>query len=151
MGQRPRGHGFLVPRCEGRRINGATWISNKYPGRSPEDSFLVRCFVGGDRTPAELEKDDEELASSCLDELGAIAGIRARPLFSRVFRWQRANPQYEVGHTDKVSGIEAAAAAHPGLWLAGNAYRGIGIPDCVRDGRIAGRAAFEYVRQVAAP
>ena len=149
-GRRPRGHGFLIPLCEGRRINGATWVSNKYPGRGPEDAFLVRCFVGGDRTPAELGRDDEGLARTCVEELREIAGIRARPIFTRVFRWERSNPQYDVGHAGRLRAIENAASRLPGFWVAGAAYRGIGIPDCVRDGREAGRRAFEFWRQFAA-
>ncbi|MDP2577697.1 MAG: protoporphyrinogen oxidase [Gemmatimonadota bacterium] len=148
--ERPRGHGFLIPLCEGRRINGATWVSNKYPGRGPEDAFLVRCFVGGDRTPVELGRDDEGLARTCVEELREIAGIRARPIFTRVFRWERSNPQYDVGHAGRLRAIENAASRLPGFWLAGAAYRGIGIPDCVRDGREAGRRAFEFWRQFAA-
>jgi len=135
--QRPRGYGFLVPTCEGRRINGATWITNKFDHRSPEDGFLARCFIGGDRTSAQLDEDDAGLVRICREELREIAGIEAEPLFTRVFRWRSSGPQYDVGHESRVREIDAELAAHPGLDVTGSGFRGIGIPDCIKDGREA--------------
>jgi oxygen-dependent protoporphyrinogen oxidase len=132
---RPRGYGFLVPTVEGRRINGGTWITNKFEGRAPHDGFLARCFIGGDRAGKEMEADDEELVRICREELREIAGIEAEPLFTRVYRWRGSGPQYDVGHESLVRGIDAELAVHPGLDVTGSGYRGIGIPDCVRDGR----------------
>lgn len=143
VADRPRGYGFLVPDCEGRRINGATWISNKFEGRSPDDGFLVRCFVGGDRTAEELGRDDEAMVRMCREELREIAGITAEPLFSRVYRWNRSNPQYDVGHAQRARAIDAALAAHPGLHVTGSGFRGVGLPDCVKDGRETARRLLE--------
>lgn len=143
---RLRGYGFLIPNCEGRRINGATWISNKFEHRSPEDGFLVRCFVGGDRTAEQLERDDEELVRVCQQELREIAGIKAEPLFSRVYRWKQSNPQYDVGHGRRSQEIDGELAKHPGLFVTGSGFRGIGIPDCVKDGRETARRLMENFR-----
>jgi oxygen-dependent protoporphyrinogen oxidase len=139
LGDRPRGYGFLVPNCEGRRINGATWITNKFQHRSPEDGFLVRCFVGGDRTAEQLEMDDEALVRVCREELRDIAGLTAEPIFNRVYRWKQSNPQYDVGHAARSAEIDAELAKHPGLHVTGSGFRGIGLPDCVRDGRETAR------------
>jgi oxygen-dependent protoporphyrinogen oxidase len=136
---RLKGYGFLVPNCEGRRINGATWISNKFEHRSPHDGFLVRCFVGGDRTAGELEKDDADLIGMCHEELREIAGVTAEPLFSRAYRWRQSNPQYDVGHAQRSREIDEALSQHAGLHVTGSGYRGIGVPDCVKDGRETAR------------
>ncbi|MGD8698976.1 MAG: protoporphyrinogen oxidase [Gemmatimonadales bacterium] len=143
VGDRLRGYGFLVPNCEGRRINGATWISNKFEHRSPKDGFLVRCFVGGDRTAEQLEMDDDALVGMCLEELREIAGVTAKPLFSRVYRWRQSNPQYDVGHAARSQRIDAELSRYPGLYVTGSGFRGIGLPDCVRDGRETARSLLE--------
>lgn len=145
LSSRPRGYGFLVPSCEGRRINGATWITNKFDHRSPDDGFLARCFIGGDRTAGELEADDEGLVRICREELGEIAGIAAEPLFSRVFRWRDSGPQYDVGHARRVDEIDHELAEHNGLFVSGSGYRGIGIPDCVEDGRATARRLIDQL------
>ncbi len=142
---RPRGYGFLVPACEGRRVNGATWITNKFAHRAPADGFLVRCFIGGDRTGEEMQAEDDELVRICAEELRAIAGITARPLFSRVFRWKDSGPQYDVGHERLIGELDAALARLPGLAVTGSGYRGIGIPDCVYDGRETARRLLSFL------
>jgi oxygen-dependent protoporphyrinogen oxidase len=145
LDRRLRGYGFLIPNCERRRINGATWISNKFEHRSPEDGFLVRCFVGGDRTAEQLERDDEDLVRVCREELREIAGITAEPQFSRVYRWKQSNPQYDVGHGHRSREIDAVLASHPGLYVTGSGFRGIGIPDCVKDGRETARRLVDAI------
>ncbi|MGD2216904.1 MAG: protoporphyrinogen oxidase [Gemmatimonadales bacterium] len=145
LGVRPRGFGFLVPACEGRRINGATWITNKFAYRSPDGGFLARCFIGGDRTGEELQADDEGLVRICKEELRDIAGIGAQPVFSRVYRWKDSGPQYDVGHAPLAREIEEALAEHSGLFVTGAGYRGVGIPDCVRDGRETARRVLGMV------
>lgn len=143
LGRVPSGHGFLVPRAEGRRINGATWVSNKYPGRAPGDGFLARCYVGGDRGAGEAELDDPVLIGLCRDELARMADIAADPTFTRIFRFPDSNPQYEVGHAERVAAIGTACANHNGLYLTGGAYRGVGVADGVRDGRATARSLLE--------
>ncbi|HSG81612.1 MAG TPA: FAD-dependent oxidoreductase, partial [Gemmatimonadota bacterium] len=143
VAERLRGYGFLVPNCEGRRINGATWITNKFAHRSPGDGFLVRCFVGGDRTAGELDKDDADLIQMCRAELREIAGVTAEPLFSRAYRWRQSNPQYDVGHARRSREIDETLAQHTGLHVTGSGFRGIGVPDCVKDGRETARRLLE--------
>ena len=146
LSERPRGYGFLVPTCEGRHINGATWISNKFAHRSPADGFLVRCFVGGDRTGDETELADRELIRICKNELRDLAGIAAEPIFERVYRWECSGPQYDVGHAQRVREIEAALEPAPGIFLTGSGYRGVGLPDCVREGRETARRVVDRLR-----
>jgi len=143
VGDLLRGYGFLVPNCEQRRINGATWITNKFEYRSPEDGVLVRCFVGGDRTAEQLEMDDDALARMCREELREIADVTAEPLFNRVYRWRQSNPQYDVGHAARSWQIDAELSMHAGLHITGSGFRGIGLPDCIRDGRETARRLLD--------
>jgi oxygen-dependent protoporphyrinogen oxidase len=124
--------GLIIPKGEARRALATTFTSSKWAGRCPEDMVLLRVFAGGHRDPGALAHTDEELVEMARDELGALLGIRAQPLLSRVFRWERANAQPSVGHPDRLRRMRAAAARHPGLHLAGAAFDGVGIPDCVR-------------------
>jgi protoporphyrinogen/coproporphyrinogen III oxidase len=128
------GFGFIVPRVEKRRINAATWSSIKWSFRAPSDSLLVRCFVGGGHDEELVFYDDNELVRVVSEELGAIAGIRALPLFSKIYRWAKSMPRYTVGHLARVAAIDETLRAYPGLYLVGSSYRGIGIGDCVKSG-----------------
>jgi oxygen-dependent protoporphyrinogen oxidase len=133
---RMEGFGFLVPKAEGKQMLACTFVHNKFHHRAPEGKLLLRCFIGGEAAEADMQLSDEELSGAIRAELRAILGpaLAAEPLFARVFRWRQAMAQYEVGHLERVARIEAAAAQLPGLALAGNAYHGIGVPDCVREG-----------------
>ncbi len=128
------GFGFLVPRSEGKRLLACTFVHNKFPHRAPEDRVLLRVFLGGSTDPNVLQLGDEEILRTVRDELRQILGLTAEPLFSRIYRWERSMAQYEVGHLERVAEIERLRAGLPGLALAGNAYRGIGVPDCIRSG-----------------
>ncbi len=132
------GFGFLVPRRERRRLVACTFVDTKFPHRAPPDIALLRCFVSGE--PAE---SDETLLRLIRDELREILGLRAEPAFARVSRWPRAMAQYTVGHSHRIERIRGRAAAIPGLHLAGNAYAGIGVPDCARTGRRASAAIID--------
>ncbi len=131
------GFGFVVPRCEGRAMLACTFSSVKYPARAPGDAALLRVFLGGARGEAVLERDDAALIALAAAEVGALLGIGGPPRLARVARHPASMPQYEVGHLDRVAAIEARLAAWPGLAVAGAAYRGVGIPDCVRSGELA--------------
>ncbi len=120
----PRGFGFLVPRRERRTIMAATWVTNKFPHRAPPDKVIVRCFVAGDHT--------EALLVDVLDDFARITGIDAAPFFTRVYRWPDSMPQYGVGHSALIEQIEAAMPTD--VHLAGAFLRGVGMPDCVKDG-----------------
>jgi oxygen-dependent protoporphyrinogen oxidase len=138
--QLPEGHGFLVPSKERQRLMACTWIGAKFPFRVPEGRLVARCFLGGMDNAGVLEESDEAVTRSVLEELQEIAGIRAEPTFTRIFRWPRSMAQYTVGHPQRLAEIEARVKAIPGLHLAGNAYEGIGIPDCIRMGKRAAEA-----------
>lgn len=131
------GFGFLVPKCERRRLIACTWVGTKFPYRVPEGTVLLRCFLGGMEDAAVLSESDEAITASVLEELRNMVGLRGRPLFSRIFRWPRSMAQYPVGHGKRVAEMEERVAGIPGLHLAGNAYQGIGVPDCIRMGKAA--------------
>lgn len=131
------GFGFIVPRREGRAARACTFSSVKYPGRAPEGFALLRVFLGGALDDAVLEYDDAALTRLAHDDLAALLGIESAPVLTRVSRHPAAMPQYEVGHLDRVGAIEARLAVLPGLAVAGSAYRGVGIADCIRSGEEA--------------
>jgi oxygen-dependent protoporphyrinogen oxidase len=133
----PVGFGFLIPKKERRRLVACTWIGTKFPNRVPEGRIVARCFVGGADDAAALDESDASVIDQVTRELREIAGVVAAPRFTRVFRWPRSMAQYPVGHMERLAEIETRAAAIPGLYLAGNAYQGIGIPDCIRMGKTA--------------
>jgi protoporphyrinogen/coproporphyrinogen III oxidase len=128
------GFGFLVGKRESRRIMAATWTSTKFSHRAPADGVLIRSFVGGPGREELVRLDDAALIQLVCEELGAILGITATPLLARVYRWERANPQYFVGHLERVDAMEQLLASYPGLCLTGSAYRGVGVPDCIHQG-----------------
>jgi protoporphyrinogen/coproporphyrinogen III oxidase len=134
--------GFVVPRSEGKAILAATFSSVKYPGRAAADHVLIRCFVGGALNPTVLGEDDATLVARTRRELGEALGISADPVLVRASRWPASMPQYRIGHLARVETIERRVAALPGLRLAGAAYRGVGIADCVRSGEAAAEAAL---------
>jgi oxygen-dependent protoporphyrinogen oxidase len=144
----PPGFGFLVPRSEGKKLLAATFVHNKFPHRAPEDRALLRCFFAG-RTAEEVwALADDRIVGIVRKELQQIlgpqiAGLRADPLFARVYKWKSAMAQYGVGHLDRLDRIEHLRRQLPGLALAGNAYRGIGVPDCVRSGSDAAKQLVE--------
>ena len=130
----PPGFGFLVPRSEGTRMLACTFVHNKFPHRAPEGKGILRCFLGGARDEAVLGLSDDEILETVHRELKDILKLDARPIFARVYRWRGAMAQYEPGHIARVERIEKRVAEIPGLALAGNAYHGIGVPDCIRSG-----------------
>ena len=140
----PPGFGFLVPRSEGKRLLAATFVHNKFPHRAPEDRALLRCFFAGANAENVWELSDDQIVGIVRTELQQILGpqvlgLRDEPLFARVYKWKSAMAQYGVGHLERLERIEVLRQKLPKLALAGNAYRGIGVPDCVRSGRDAAR------------
>ena len=126
------GFGFLVPKSEGRRITGCTWMSTKLDHRAPEHGELIRVFLGGDSQEELVDLDDEQMVRVARDELADLMNITADPLFYRINRWIKGRPQYDVGHLERVAQMETTASVFPGLYLSGSAYRGSGIPDCIK-------------------
>jgi len=131
------GYGYVIPRREGRRALACTWTSTKFPHRAPNGYALIRVFVGRAGQESDIPWDESGLLEVAREELGLTLGITAEPLVSRVFIWENAMPQYNLGHPEKLAKIDAALEKHPGLALAGNGYRGIGIPDCIHSGELA--------------
>lgn len=137
------GFGFVVPASEGTRLLACTFSSVKYPRRAPEGYALLRAFVGGALGVRNLEDDDKALVDAVERDLRPLIGLRGRPVLTRVYRHDRAMPQYEVGHLEKVSAIEARVRSFQGLALAGGAYRGVGIADCIYSGERAAAAVLD--------
>ena len=130
-GKIPDGFGFLVPSKEQRAILGTIVDSNVFPGRAPEDSILLRSMVGGARTPELALLPDEQLISRVRGDLQDILGLTAEPDFIRIFRHNKAIPQYEIGHAARLEAIDEHLQRHPGLVLTGNAFKGVSLNDCV--------------------
>jgi oxygen-dependent protoporphyrinogen oxidase len=146
VGARLDGSGFVVPRVEHTGILAASWLSSKWPHRAPADRVLMRTFVGGARDPRALDRSDDELVDLSLAALTPLLGIIGRPLLTRVYRWERASAQHEVGHAARVDAIERTLTRSPGLFLTGSGFRGVGIPDCVADGRATAKQVAQYLR-----
>jgi oxygen-dependent protoporphyrinogen oxidase len=130
----PPGFGFLVPRSEGKQLLAATFVHNKFPHRAPPDRALLRCFFAGSSAEKVWPLSDDAIIAVVRNELQQILGVRSVPLFARVYKWKSAMAQYGVGHLERLERIERLRQQLPGLALAGNGYRGIGVPDCVRSG-----------------
>lgn len=131
------GTGFLIPKVERRKMMACTFMGTKFPNRVPEDKIALRCFFGSVGNEGVLRESDEALVTTAKEELRRIIGLTTEPIHNFVARWDRAMAQYVVGHGERLKEIQARIAAIPGLYLAGNAYTGIGIPDCIRTGREA--------------
>lgn len=133
----PPGFGFLVPRSEGKNIMAVTFVHQKFPRRAPDGMALLRCFLGGSHNDRVLAMDDDAIQKIVREELRQILHVDAEPVFTRVFKWKNAMAQYTVGHAQRVETIQRLSAQLPSFALAGNAYSGIGIPDCIRSGQNA--------------
>jgi oxygen-dependent protoporphyrinogen oxidase len=137
------GYGYMIPRSEGRKALACTWTSTKFPHRAPEDFALLRVFIGRAGQEDSLLWKEPDLLEVAREEVRATLGIEAAPALARVFVWDRAMPQYNLGHPDRLKRIESAMARWPGLALAGNGYTGIGLPDCIRSGQEAAESVYK--------
>ncbi|MGH2441957.1 MAG: protoporphyrinogen oxidase, partial [Chloroflexota bacterium] len=126
----PDGFGYIVPRAEWRPVLACTWASNKFPNRAPAGFALARAFLGRFGDDAVVGASDDTILDLARAELKETVGIEAQPVLQRIFRWRNAMPQYTLGHNERLESIESSLQDHPRLALAGNAYRGVGIPDC---------------------
>jgi oxygen-dependent protoporphyrinogen oxidase len=140
-----QGSGFVVPRVERSALLAGTWVTSKWPGRAPDGHVLLRAFLGGGRDPQRLEASDEDLIETARTELGELLGISGVPMITRLFRWTRQSPQYEVGHLQRVAAIDDQLASVPGVFLTGSGFRAIGIPDCIADARATASRVAAYV------
>lgn len=139
----PPGFGFLVPKTENRRVRALTFVHNKFPHRAPADKGILRVFLGGLSDEGVLTLRDEEILSTVRRELREMIKLEAPPRVERVYRWNKAMAQYGPGHLDRVKRIQQSVAAAPGLALAGNAFQGIGVPDCIASGLNAANAVLD--------
>jgi oxygen-dependent protoporphyrinogen oxidase len=130
------GFGFVIPSKERRRITACTWTSTKFDDRAPADGVLVRCFLGGPSDEAPALLPEAEMALLAREELRALMGIAVEPIITQVHRWRDGHPQYDVGHLDRLAEIDRLRTAHPGLYLCGSSYRGVGLPDCIHSGAL---------------
>jgi len=143
---RSGGFGVLVPRSEKRPLNAVTWSSTKFDHRAPDGCSLLRVFFGGSRSPGSMELDDDELLRVMKRELRSFMGVAEEPLFHRVYRWSRANAQYDVEHLKRVEAVEQALP--PDIWVTGSPYRGVGLPDCVHQGQITAAQVVERLKSL---
>ncbi len=141
------GHGYVVARSEETLHTACTWVSSKWPHRVPPDHVVLRCYAGRAGDERAMDLDDEALASAVLAEIRPLLGISGAPVLTRVYRWPDAMPQYLVGHRALVAGIERALEATPGIVVAGAAYRGVGLPDCIREGRTAASRVWTWLQE----
>ncbi|MGI9253488.1 MAG: protoporphyrinogen oxidase, partial [Thermomicrobiales bacterium] len=138
-------HGYIIPKVENRAVLACTWTSQKWAGRAPEGHVLMRIFIGRFGREDLLAGDDADLERIARDEVRERLGITAAPELSRVQRWPRGMPQFLLGHRERVARIEAAVETVPWLGLAGNAYRGVGLPDAIASGEAAGERIVDYL------
>ena len=144
IGPLPDGFGFLVPAVEGRAMLACTFVHRKFLGRTPPGKAVFRAFLGGMKRTDLLAESDQALVEVVRREMREILGAKTfgakvEPEFAQVTRWRRAMAQYAVGHKARMQRVNARVAVLPGLRLVGNAYDGIGVPDCIRLGRKAAR------------
>ncbi|NUQ33901.1 MAG: protoporphyrinogen oxidase [Planctomycetaceae bacterium] len=133
----PDGMGLVVPEREKRDLLACSFSTNKFDGRSPDGKILLRAFMGGALRPDVAELDDGDVERRALSDVRDLLNFQGEPVFARVAKHRATMAQYEVGHLEKVARIQAGAAAHEGLALIGNGFKGIGIPDCIREARAA--------------
>ncbi len=138
---RRAGFGFLVPRIERERLAACTFVGTKFSHRVPDGRIVLRCFLGGIGDPGILDESDENVVKIAREELRRVLGLTAAPVSHVIARWPRSMAQYNLGHIQRVEEIRRRVKEIAGLHLAGNAYEGIGIPDCIQTGRAAAKAA----------
>jgi oxygen-dependent protoporphyrinogen oxidase len=140
------GFGFVVPAIEKRSIIACSYISVKFPNRSPEGMATLRVFMGGALQPEQALLCDHEFLSLALRDLRQYLGIKADPVWHDITRWPESMPQYRVGHAKLVAAMHEQVQKMPGLYLAGGAYAGVGIPDCIATGETAALSATQYLK-----
>ncbi|MFZ3062432.1 MAG: protoporphyrinogen oxidase, partial [Actinomycetota bacterium] len=140
------GFGLLVARTERKNVKAVSWSSTKFSGRAPEGHVLIRCFVGNAEEETIVYRSDEEILRAVKEDLKDIMGVNVEPVLDRIYRWPNSMAQYTLGHGERVAFIEERLKRYPGLYLIGDAYRGLGIGDCINDGRQAAAQALGYLK-----
>jgi oxygen-dependent protoporphyrinogen oxidase len=139
------GYGYVIPRVEGREALACTWSSRKWQNRAPDGKVLIRVYIGRFGEPDVTMYDDGRLLTIAQNEIRETLNITTDSLFHRIFRYPKSMPQYNLGHPGRLAAIEALMAAHPGLFLAGAAFNGVGIPDCIASGEEAAEKARGFL------
>jgi oxygen-dependent protoporphyrinogen oxidase len=139
------GMGFVVPTVERKNLIACSFSSVKFEGRAPDEFALLRAFIGGPGQQSLIGRDDSFIADLVEKDLNDILGLQAKPIQSHISHWKNVMPQYHIGHLDRVERIERQLTQLPGLALAGNAYRGVGIPDCIKSATAASKSLSEFV------
>lgn len=137
--------GFLVPASEPLELTASTWVSSKWAHAAPPDKALLRCFLGRSGGKDWTKESDEAILAAVRTGLEQTMGLKAQPIVTRIFRWVRAMSQYRVGHLDRMDRVDELMQAAPGLYLAGAAFRGVGLPDCVREGTTAAERVAKHL------
>ena len=140
------GFGVLVPRKENRRILGSLFSSSMFEGRAPAGSVLLTTFAGGRRHPELQQRSDDEIATIVTGELRELVGARAAPLWIAITRWPRAIPQYDLGHRERLSTVDAAERALPGLFFCANYRGGVSVGDCIKSADAMATAVAELLK-----
>ena len=146
MGRALDGFGYLVPAKEGRSILGTIWSSSLFPGRAPEGHVALTTFVGGSRQPQIARKNEQDLIRLVASELRALMNVRGDPVYARVSRWERAIPQYNLGHQELMTTVDGLETDMPGLFFCNNFRGGIAVGDCVMNGEKTARRILETLR-----
>jgi protoporphyrinogen/coproporphyrinogen III oxidase len=140
-----KGWGFVVPRKERRHVRSASWVTSKWPGRAPDGHVLLRVSLADSPGAVAVEQSDDTLARWAHEDLRTLLGISAEPLLERVYRHERAMPQLEVGHLDRMAAIDERTGQLPGLFISASGFRGVGLPNCISDARAVAAQAAAYV------
>jgi oxygen-dependent protoporphyrinogen oxidase len=141
----PDGFGYIAPQRTRRDVLGVQWCSAIYPGRAPDGCVLWRALCGGWNRPEVVDWDDDRLLAAVRAELRLALRVEAEPVFHRIVRWERAIPQYHVGHRERLARVEAFAARHAGLFLGGNAYRGVALNDCTEQAGVLASRVVDFL------
>jgi oxygen-dependent protoporphyrinogen oxidase len=139
------GWGLVVPRGERRHLRAVSWVSSKWPGRAPDGHVLIRASLGGPNGGDALHASDATLIDRAHQDLATLLGIRGAPSLARVYRLPLAMPQLEVGHLDRMAAIDRCLAAHPGLFVSASGFRGVGLPDCIKDAHLVAAQAARFL------
>jgi oxygen-dependent protoporphyrinogen oxidase len=140
------GFGYIAPQRTRRDLLGVQWCSSIFPGRAPDGAVLLRAMCGGWHRAEMLDWDDDRLVQSSRAELRLSMGITSPPFFQEIIRWDRAIPQYHVGHLARLAWLDERMRQHPGLFLGGNAYRGVSLNDCTEQGSVLAAKVNAYLR-----